>query len=309
MFRSAIHRRHLLNRAFIFVKPHAVVPKICEEIPRLLLRHDVHVDSSGHVESAPLRDGHLIDRHYSSISHAARLPPETLAEMLSNSQAFVEAFGQSSAQFHAAGRLLNAQMALDTLRVEAEEMKTRFNALCFKAMPGIYVAELDGYIVVNGFYARLREKFTAPGAEVAWFIAEFRAKDLPWKRFREEVIGATDPSLATKGSLRAELLERGVKELGLKKPLDKQDNAVHASAGPLESLAELRTWLDRDISMEPLGKVLIEAIGEDRAQALLENPTLKLSDGRTGRAFDLFEDADAQHVFEVLRDLPEGCVE
>jgi hypothetical protein len=59
---------------------------------------------------------------------------------------------------------------------------------------------------------------------------------------RPYAVGATDPAESPKGSLRAEILARW-QELGLKSKPYTGENGVHASASPLEGLAERANWL------------------------------------------------------------------
>ncbi len=35
-------------------------------------------------------------------------------------------------------------------------------------------------MVVNGFYASMREKFTAPNKQVRYYVVEFDEKELSW---------------------------------------------------------------------------------------------------------------------------------
>mmetsp|Transcript_40675 Transcript_40675/g.73285 ORF Transcript_40675/g.73285 Transcript_40675/m.73285 type:complete len:314 (+) Transcript_40675:43-984(+) len=305
MQRSVRCLHSLKNRAFVFVKPHAAVPSVCYEVPRFLERNRIDIVGSGEVGPQELRDGRKVDQHYASIAGVALMAPAELAKLIAGIPGASESF---ASKFHKSleglgqGQLLNVPLALQTFGLSPEELKTEFNAVCCKLAPGIYVAELHGRFVVNGFYGRLREKFVAADARIVWFLAEFDAKERPWKAFREEVIGATDPSLAKSGSLRSLLLERW-KELGLTQP-DKQDNAIHASASPLEALREEQGWTDSPLSSvlsaHHFGLALLEHFGVPAIEAFLENPTLRLKNGREGPAFDLLEDTDTSDAVELL---------
>ena len=83
----------------------------------------------------------------------------------------------------------------------------------------------------------MREKFVAPGVKVSWMVAEFDEAAVPWSKFRTDIVGATDPTAATKGSLRNKILEEW-KALGLPFEPSTADNGVHASAGPVEGMRE-----------------------------------------------------------------------
>ena len=66
-------------------------------------------------------------------------------------------------------------------------------------------------------------KGTTPGATAVWFVVAWAEEDLTWADFRAKVIGG----------LRVAIL-RDWQALGL----SSSENGVHASAGPLEGLAE-----------------------------------------------------------------------
>merc|ERR1712216_525636 len=153
-----------------------------------------------------------------------------------------------------------------------------------------------GLYVLNGFYARMRDKFTSPGVIVNWFVVEFDAAQLPWKSFRGELVGATNPPDSPAGSLRGQLRDRW-QELGLADEPNYQDNGVHASAGPLEALKERFIWLGEDPAADPFGKALL-AKGAN-LESLLENPMIELK-GESGRVFDLLEDVDAAAALNLL---------
>merc|ERR1711957_704476 len=125
---------------------------------------------------------------------------------------------------------------------------------------------------------------------------------MPWLEFREKVIGATDPVKACPGSLRNICLEKGPAEFGLRVPADKQDNCIHASAGPLEAVAEQMTWLGMPLAklQDPLAQAMVSQLGLHQTEALLSNPQVRLADGREGFAFDLFEGVDSACVLQSL---------
>lgn len=73
-------------------------------------------------------------------------------------------------------------------------------------------------------------------------------------------VGPTDPADAPKGSLRASIYAEW-KKLGLKSVPTIGENGVHASASPLEGLAERANWLKADIAKDPFGAALMSAAG------------------------------------------------
>lgn len=81
---------------------------------------------------------------------------------------------------------------------------------------------------------------------------------MSWADFRGEVLGATNPTLAPKGSVRRTILDN-YKQLGLKTKPNTGDNGVHASASPFEALAERANWLGKKIEEDDFGKGLLAA--------------------------------------------------
>ena len=95
---------------------------------------------------------------------------------------------------------------------------------------------------------------------------------MPWKQFRASFIGSTDPTTAVAGSLRQCILQDW-KLLGLPTEPNVSDNGVHASAGPMEGLAERLIWLQLVESGDPFGRQLSRAgITTALVRQLLQNP-------------------------------------
>ena len=131
---------------------------------------------------------------------------------------------------------------------------------------------------------------------------QYQSKDLSWKDFREKVVGATDPSKALPSSLRARLY-REWKELGMREQPTLQNNCVHASAGPFEAIQERITWIDMELSKDPFARVLTGAgVPVDWISRCCANEVITVN-GKTGPAFDLFEDADSSTVVDLAIEL------
>ena len=81
--------------------------------------------------------------------------------------------------------------------------------------------------------------------------------------------------------------------MGLEAKPSKGDNGVHASASPLEGLAEKANWLGLDIEADPFGKALIDSgIAKDTIKEWSLDPRVNLPDGSQGSIFDALEDLD-----------------
>ncbi|CAK9030232.1 unnamed protein product [Durusdinium trenchii] len=214
-----------------------------------------------------------------------------------------EVYGRSLKDAMEREEVCSSVQAMEILDVDPSELLRRCLAAGYeKLRSGLYCARLEGgktgeLFVLNGFYSRMREKFTAEGVTVHWHVVSWPASRLSWADFRSTVIGATNPKDATDGSLRARIRDDW-EALGLKEETNYQDNGVHASAGPLEALRERMVWLGDDIEADSFGCALASAcpIG---LKTLVENPIITV-DGKTGPAFDLLEEMDASESLEAL---------
>ena len=71
------------------------------------------------------------------------------------------------------------------------------------------------------------------------------------------------------------------------------ENGVHASASPLEGLAERANWLGANIAKDSFGAALMKAgVSKKTIEAWSVDPQVTHAEGK-GSAFDLLEDLDA----------------
>jgi len=296
------------NIAFVFVKPHACTPAMLELVVQRLHERGVEVVRSGHVNGAEVDARGIIDSHYASI---ARIGMERdvlkIAIGVKEAQSFFAGYDKRYDDALAEGSVHSAATAIEAMDVNPSELLERCLAAGYvKLRSGLYCAKLCDHAgralyVLNGFYARMREKFVAQGVVVNWFVVRFDSSRLSWRDFRREVIGATNPPDAVDGSLRAEGLKRW-EELGFAAEPNYQDNGVHASASPLEALRERVIWLGDDPATDPFGASLREqGMHEDLVRALIEDPAITVGGGgKPSSAFDCLEDVDTPEALKAL---------
>lgn len=93
-------------------------------------------------------------------------------------------------------------------------------------------------------------------------------------------------------------------ELGLAAKPSKGDNGVHASASPLEGLAEKTNWLQRKIAKDSFGKALLDSgLSKKVIEEWSLDAQVTLPDGKKGSIFDYLEDLDAEPCLEKMMDL------
>lgn len=157
----------------------------------------------------------------------------------------------------------------------------------------------DAIFVINGFYLLNREKFTAKGKVVHYYVVEWNESDLAWVDFRGKVIGPTNPNDAPSDSLRGSIL-KDWEALELAEAPTVSDNGVHASAGPLEGLVERNVWLGATLEEDAFAKAVLHAGGD---AALLtqwmSNPSVTLGDQKAP-VFDLLEDLQTSEVVSIM---------
>jgi len=171
---------------------------------------------------------------------------------------------------------------------------------------GSYCMRLDMegqiYLVLNPFHAYQLVPFTS--GQKAIIAMECRS-NRDWKALRSDLTGSTDPSAASEGSIRSELLAR--KEEFNLAAVNQGSNGIHLSAGPLEGMVELKRFFtdhesaaDLDLSDTLFGSQLIEAgIDTNRLQELAANITIRKG-GQSESAFDLTEEVNASDALKRL---------
>lgn len=172
------------------------------------------------IAGAEIASKGLIDTHYGLIAErAVNVKPTTWLDDVSASkkEGFTKKWSTNLADANNSGKILNITEYLAKHSKEsAESINDQWDKNgSFKLLSGTYIGRMDtGDFVVNAFYGILRAKFIDPSVQLVLFSVTFKESDLSWKEFRNQVIGATDPSLAAKGSFRQILLQNH-KEMAL----------------------------------------------------------------------------------------------
>ena len=78
------------------------------------------------------------------------------------------------------------------------------------------------------------------------------------------------------------------------------ENGVHASASPLEGLAERANWLKASVSKDAFGKcALAKGVPRKTLDSWFVDPQVSHPGGK-GSVFDLFEDMDADECLAAM---------
>jgi nucleoside diphosphate kinase len=301
----------LKNKAFLFIKPHAVTDATKALVGAQLVEKGFTICKEGSISAEDMDSKKLIDNHYYAIaSKATILKP---SELNIPEDKFEEKFGLSWADALASGRVFNALDACADLEINAAEMDKQWGIhkkadKLIKFGGGFYCGHItiegkEPCYVFNGFFMEMRSKYVAAGLSIYYYVVEWEASKMSWEKFRSEALGATDPAQAPEGAIRAQILKQW-ETLGLDSEPNVGDNGMHGSASPFEALAELVNWIGADAEEEAFGKAMLSAkITEATLKEWKNDPQVKLPEGSEkpkGSLFDAVEDMDADACLKKL---------
>merc|ERR1712166_1196437 len=299
----------LKNKAFLFIKPHAVTEATKTLAKDALIAKGFAVLSEGEITAEDIDSKQLIDNHYYAIaSKATILKPN---ELNIPEEKFEAKFGLSWADALAGGRVFNALDACADLEIDAVEMDRQWGIhnkaeKLIKFGGGFYCGhlEIEGKepcYVFNGFFMEMRNKYVAPGLSIYYYVVEWDATTMSWEEFRCKGLGPTDPTEAPADSVRGMIFAKW-EELGLKAQPDVGDNGMHGSASPFEAFSELVNWTGADPSTEEFGAAMLAAgISADTVKAWSVDPQVTLPEGdKKGSLFDSVEDTNANDCLATL---------
>jgi len=297
------------NKAFLFIKPHAVTEKTKALVKEQLQKKGFEIKGEGEIKAEDIDSKQLIDNHYYAIaSKATILKPNQLNIP---EEKFEAKFGLSWADALAGGRVFNALDACADLEIDAVEMDKQWGIhkkadKLIKFGGGFYcgLITIEGKepcYVFNGFFMEMRSKYVTPGLSIHYYVVEWDAATMPWTAFRSEGLGATDPAEAPAGAVRAQILAQW-EALGLASEPNVGDNGMHGSASPFEAFAELVNWTGADPATEPFGQAMLDAgISAETIKAWSVDPQVTLPGGDAkGSLFDSVEDMDADACLAKL---------
>ena len=310
------------NIALVFVKPHANNEKCRAFVSGELQSRGLSILAEGDLDAATIKEKGIIDKHYRAIAKCAmETHPSELSLSADKKKEFQAKFGKTWDELMDLGLVHNAKAACEKLGTmdgdnlvpltggEMQKLWAKAGGGAFKLGPGLYVGNIgteEPLFVVNGFYANMRDKYVK-GAGVHYYAVGFDPSVLSWKKFRGEVIGATDPTAADPASIRGMIFARGEADLGLPGKPDVTDNGVHASAGPIEALRERCTWLGYAVEEDPFAKVLMTWTGFNAKQLepWLNDEVVeeKVNNKVKGKMFDVTEDKDSTYAVMLCNNL------
>ena len=293
--KTAVAKPPLKNSAFVFVKPAANTAATQALVKEVFAAKSISIVSEGEIDAATIDANKLIDQHYYAIASKATLTaPKDLPVPADK---FKAKFGVEWTEALAENVVCNAAEACARFECDADGLNDKWQAAkdagtMIKFGGGFYCALVEDVYVFNGFFMTMRSGFVKPGVSIHYYVVEFDEKDLTWSDFRGAVLGPTDPADAPEDSLRGRILAE-YQALGIESKPFTGENGVHASASPLEGLAERMNWLGADAAGDVFGQELIAAgVSPETIKAWSVDPAVTHPGGK-GSVFDLLEDLDA----------------
>jgi nucleoside diphosphate kinase len=287
--------------ALVFIKPHGQTESMAAFIEKELRAAGLTIVQTGQLPGKFIDENGIIDSHYAAIGqYAMKTPPADLPLGDDKKQEFEAKYGDNFASAAASGKLINTGTAMKRFGLSGTEIGAEFEKAAstrMKLAPGCYVAFLkdrDVY-VVNGFYGSMRAEYVDPRAVVTWYTVSWSEDRLSWADFRANVLGATEPTVAKKSSIRAKILGS---YLDMKLPFvpSSGKNCMHGSASPLEAMNERRIWTFAKIEADPFGAQLLAAgVSKAKVEWFCTNPSI------AGKPlFDLVEDTNTSDCLKEL---------
>jgi len=298
------------NSAFVFLKPHAVTDKAKEEVKRFLEAKNIKITKEGSIPASKIDEKKLIDQHYYAIASKATLLKPSQLNIPKDK--FKEFFNADFDALLKEGKIMNAADACVKLDVDAQALDALWGAAkkakkLIKFGGGFYCALIepgggkDPIYTFNGFFMEMRSKFVAPDTEIYYYLVEFESNQVPWKAFRGDVLGPTDPADASADSLRG-IFYKDWKKFDLKFQPNTGDNAVHASASPFEALAERMNWLGLRPDRDSFGKQLLKVASRAQVKSWSVDPQVTFGPMPITRSlFDSLEDTDTDYCLALCQ--------
>merc|ERR550534_1770590 len=296
------------NAALLFLKPNVADNMEVRKLVRKELElREIKLIDEGEVKSEIIaRDG-LIDNHYFAIaSKAVRLKPYQLDVPKT---VFEGKFNLSWKEALKNNLCLNAQDAMNKWGLTPEELSAKWRAAkadSVKFGGGFYCAKIDDYFVFNGFFMEMRNQYIAEGKMIYYFKVEWSPSEHSWQKFREDILGLTDPSRASKLSLRG-IIYNQWKKLGLSQQPNTGLNSIHGSASAFEALIERMNWCGDSLDSDPFGRQLLNAgISKESISKWTKDPQVITDEsGNKEGFFDHVEDMDSDPTVDVAKRIQE----
>jgi len=266
-------------------------------------------------ESSRVSMGELVDHQYGELAKYAMHTSGQSVKI--PSEEFQKAFGEELQVVKEEKRIYSAREALSALGCDPATLESAWREAEQDSSKGkihsfgknFHCANLaihgKNVYVINGFYMAVRGEYLQPDRPIHCLIIKWNKENLSWSEFLSKVIGGEDPAVAEAGSLRHTIFSK-YEEFGLESAPTKVFNAIHASASPLEGLAERMNWCSRQINADDYGRILLgRGIPESRILDWVSGEAVvdAKDESKTTCVFDIVKGMDSKECTEKLTEL------
>jgi len=307
--------QHSMDSSFVYVKPDFNC-KLIRDLTRSTILNAI-MSGNGRIAeelvilAEDIENGNLIDAHYQATAQNAMLT--SVKKMNISTSDFRSAFEEDIDAVIKESRIFNAAEALTECNCTPEQLDEAWREAenfipstkkVIKFRKGLYCANIQinqKYVyVINGFYMALRKKYTLQNQSMYAFVIHWDSSLLPWNEFQTKVIGAKNPADAQCGSIR-KIVHDKYEEFGLASKPDRNNNAVHASASPLQGLIERCNWLPREVRDDEYGQILLrKGIPEPIILSWFKNSRVNHPSSQPGEAMQ------SREIFDIVKGMNTG---
>lgn len=301
------------HEAVLFIKPELTelgsgkIPAFLKMVDAACSRFDVEIMNVGVLGYSYMKEHNIAGDHYGVINKISR---EGFSALAPDAQAKLRELFPAASEDNIIGAHQFLARFPDWTAEKLGEYVDNNPSSMKKLAPGTYAQPIQqdstDYVLLSGFHPQQLLHFENPGRTI--IVCPVRSRT-SWKNLRDEMVGATDPTTAPAGALRADLLANK-DSLGIP-TVSKGLNGIHLSAGPLEGMVELvRFASDRtagnsiDYADTNFGKAyLASGASADELLGLAQNPMVDAG-GKTQSAFDATELMDMSEAVSTLKTAP-----
>jgi len=290
---SAEGRR--LNNALLFLKPHAATNAVQYLVTSTLEQFHVRVISQGRYSGQDIADG-LFNRHFGYMeqyeNHSAA--SDCLDLQLSEQDLFANTFSEDWGSVLRSGRVMTLSTAASLLQryqLSVDQLYgiwTSRESLQLKLRKGLHICPFDSseallmgildepIYVVNGFWSSMKRQYLDDStACIRYLFIEWDANQCSWSDMIQKVVGDGQPSSASEGSIRRNLMDNW-RALGLVAAPSRRDNGVYISKSAIEAVVDRLHWVkDALLFTDSFGsKLLASNIPSLTINLWLKNPII-----------------------------------
>ena len=299
------------HEAVLFIKPELAclsadtLKSVFAMIDAACTKYGVEILNIGSLGWKYMKEHNIAGEHYGVINKISR---EGLSALSDTVKAKIgEAFSLADQYIMGAHQFLESYPEWNAVSL-GDKWESQNATHTQKLAPGTYAQKFDQngtpHVLLGGFHPMQLLHFTDEGRSI--IVMPVRSST-SWATLRDEMVGATDPTQAPAGALRAQLLA-DKDSLGIPN-VSKGLNGIHLSAGPLEGMVEVVRFTSNlssgskiATSATNFGSAWTQSGGSASDLAKLADNEILSVGGKTISAFDATELMDMAPAISTLKE-------